>query len=141
MQKKVMKINEYPDGDSYWRIACDCGDPHHDVELFFEINDKDYPEIALNLTMEMGARERIQYSDWTWVNYLNNARQNIFWRFSTAFKVLFTGYIEMSGDVILDEDGINAMKMALDEGINHCNTCFYSKKPKIPGSTIDETIE
>ena len=41
------------------------------------------------------------------------------WRIATASKILFIGHYTMTGDVILDLDGIQAMQTALLEGTAH----------------------
>ena len=47
MQNKLMKIDSYDNGDSSWRIACDCVSPNHDVSLYFEA-DKECIRFSLS---------------------------------------------------------------------------------------------
>ena len=117
MQKKLMKIDEYDDGESFWRVACDCASPNHDVSLYFE-TDKKSRSLTLNLGMEVSSNDISFYHNvydkrWYWVEWLID---NIAWRIKTASKILFFGRIEVSGDVILNQDGIGAMQVALEEG-------------------------
>jgi hypothetical protein len=120
IQNKLMKINEYEDGDSYWRIACDCSSPEHDVNLWFnaDIDDKQCGMINLNLGMEIGARDCIGYS-WGKFEAITRFFRVAKWRIATATKILFVGHYTMTGDVILDLDGIRAMQTALLEGTAH----------------------
>ena len=108
MQNKLMKIKEYSDGSSSWRVACDCHDPNHDCQLWFERSVEDEPriqDISLMLSMEVGIYK----------NY--NLLENLWKRITIAAKVLFTGYHTATGEVILDEDGIKALQFALDQGL------------------------
>ena len=108
MQNKLMKIKEYPDGSSSWRVACDCHDPNHDCQLWFERSLEDEPriqDISLMLSMEVGIYK----------NY--NLLENLWKRITIAAKVLFTGYHTATGEVILDEDGIKALQFALEQGL------------------------
>ena len=108
MQNKLMKIKEYSDGSSSWRVACDCHDPNHDCQLWFERSLEDEPriqDISLMLSMEVGIYK----------NY--NLLENLWKRITIAAKVLFTGYHTATGEVILDEDGIKALQFALDQGL------------------------
>ena len=108
MQNKLMKIKEYSDGSSSWRVACDCHDPNHDCQLWFERSLEDEPriqDISLMLSMEVGIYK----------NY--NLLENLWRRISIAAKVLFTGYHTATGEVILDEDGIKALQFALKQGL------------------------
>ena len=108
MQNKLMKIKEYSDGSSSWRVACDCHDPNHDCQLWFERSVEDEPriqDISLMLSMEVGIYK----------NY--NLLENLWKRITIAAKVLFTGYHTATGEVILDEDGIKALQFALKQGL------------------------
>ena len=112
MQNKLMKIKEYSDGSSSWRVACDCHDPNHDCQLWFERSVEDEPriqDISLMLSMEVGIYK----------NY--NLLENLWKRITIAAKVLFTGYHTATGEVILDEDGIKALQFALEQGLSRAN--------------------
>lgn len=108
---KLMKIKEWNDGDSMWRVACDCMEPNHDAQLWFEPVDKDHTDISLMLSMEVGF-----YSRW---GFWETTKKRV----TAAFRILFTGHYTMSGDVILDEAGMKAMKTALDRGQKHAKDC------------------
>ena len=121
MQNKVMKIKDYEDGDSFWRVACDCSSPEHDVSLWFDASSTDieYGSINLNLSMEIGIYDNYSYWADKWWYPLNRAYRSVLWRIGVAAKVLFTGRYTMQGDVVLDLDGVKAMQFALEEGIKH----------------------
>jgi hypothetical protein len=108
MQNKLMKIKEYEDGSSSWRVACDCHDPNHDCQLWFEHTVEDEPlirQLSLMLSMEVGIYPRYNFFE------------NLWHRITIAAKVLFTGYHTATGEVILDEDGIKALQFALEQGL------------------------
>lgn len=111
MQEKLMKLNDYSDGSSHWRVACDCGDCDHDVSMFFEA-EKDFTDVSLNVEMRYGAFEK-------WGNFFKRWP----WRIKTAAKILFTGHYTFVADVILDDKGIKAMQTALDNGLAHIKKC------------------
>lgn len=121
MQNKVMKIKDYEDGDSFWRVACDCSSPEHDVSLWFDASSTDieYGSINLNLSMEIGIYDNYSYWADKWWYPLNRAYRSVLWRIGVAAKVLFTGRYTMQGDVVLDLDGVKAMQFALEEGLKH----------------------
>lgn len=115
-----MKVREYDDGDSLWRVACDCGSTDHDAQLWFEPVDKDHTDISLSLSIEVGFYNR--YYNW-WDNFKR--------RVYAASKILFTGYYTMTGDVILDEHGMKAMKLALENGQKHAKACRENWEKKL----------
>ncbi len=117
-QNKLMKINDYPDGDSHWRIACDCSDPAHDISLWFDANanDKEFGIINLNLSTELSWYHDISYHSGWW-DHISRPFKVLWWRIKMAAKFLFIGHHIMTGDVILDLEGIKAMQMALEEGL------------------------
>ena len=115
MIKKLMKVDEYSDGTTGWRIACDCHDPNHDCRLWFE-RDLDFNTVSLSLSMEMGFYPSYE-------NFIGSMWRRI----KHAAKVLFTGYATVQGDMILDEDGIKAMQAALKEGLAHAKANNRSK--------------
>jgi len=108
MTKKLMEVASYSDGASTWRVACDCQDPDHDVNLYFE-PEPDFDQVNLHLEMEIGFYGRYNM---TWL-------EDKWARIKHAAKVLFTGYATMRGDVVLDKDGIIAMRTALDKAMAH----------------------
>ena len=124
-QKKLMFEDAYDDGCSSWRIACGCGSPEHDAQLWFEADsdDKKAGTINLTLTMEVGIWDNVGHADWwKWWGPITRFFKIVTWRTKLAAKILFYGYSTHSGSVILDLDGIKAMQTALDEGIKHGKT-------------------
>ena len=121
MQNKVMRINDYSDGDSHWRVACDCSSAEHDVELWFDADSDDieYGTINLNLSMEVGAYDRVGYQFDKWWDPVRRFYEQIKWRFGVAATVIFKGRYTMMGNVVLDLEGIKGMQLALDEGVKH----------------------
>ena len=107
-QKKLMLVTEHGDGSSWWRIACDCGSKDHDCELLFE-KDSDG---LLSLTLY----KDVYNGDWQSTD--RGFFSKLWWRIKVATRVLFTGYIEMTGDIVLDHGGIEAMQTAIQEVID-----------------------
>lgn len=128
MEPKLMKVKDYSDGSSLWRVACECGSPNHDVHLWFE-PDPDTDYISLNLSMEVGFYNRGYHSDTVWGRILARIR-DYRRRAVHAARVLFTGYATLDGDVILDQEGIQAMKLALDKGLDHVKQIEQKSKSK-----------
>ena len=106
-----MKFDEHEDGSSYWRVACDCSEPHHDAQLYFEPIDEDFDDVSLCLSMEIGF-----YSRYGWWESFKR-------RVHAASAILFNGYYTMTGEVVLKKDGMIAMKTALDKGVEHAEQC------------------
>lgn len=103
MQKKVMLVDNYSDGSSYWRVACDCCDSDHDAVLWFEY-DKEIDMMSLRLSSEVGYYDN------------GNFLKNFVKRVKIAARILFLGHYRETGEVILNKDGIDGMVYALTEG-------------------------
>lgn len=112
----VMKIKEYNDGESFWRVACECSDSRHDAELWFEV-DKDYGDMSLNLGIEVGF----------YPNYSLNRWDAFTRRLKTAIQVLFTGHFTTQGNVLLDESNVKALQYALEKGTEHARVVREQK--------------
>lgn len=129
METGLMKIKEYSDGTSFWRVACDCHEPNHDVKLWFD-PDPDLEYLNLNLTMEVGFHSYgYGIDDSKWEAFTRRVR-SFNKRLRHAAKVLFTGYATVEGDVVLSEDGVKAMKTALDRGLEHFENVKKQRKKK-----------
>lgn len=113
----VMKIKEYNDGESYWRVACECSDPRHDAELWFEV-DKEYGDMSLNLTMEVGFYPNRSINHW----------EAFTRRLKTAIQVLFTGHFTTQGNLLLSEENVKALEFALAEGQKHAKVVANSSR-------------
>jgi len=111
MTKRLMEVNSYEDGDSMWRVSCNCGESDHDVSLWFEA-DRDIMSVTLNLSMQVGFYPKWDEGIGAWFDDKVE-------RVKLAAKVLFTGYATMQGEVILDKDGVRAMQEALKKGLAH----------------------
>lgn len=114
MLKKVMLIEEYSEGSTYWRIPCDCGDKEHDIELMFDVDDDGFA--SLNLSGHMGFYQSSWYSNEPWYERLWDWRRRMWRRVKASAAMLFKGHYQMDGDVILTKDGIAGLRYALDEG-------------------------
>lgn len=105
MQKKVMLEEDYEDGTTMWRVACDCHDPEHDLKLWFEVDDIGVG--SLMLETEIGWFPR--YHD-TWFKRVKR-------RVVAAGNILFKGHYTMRGEVVLQRDGILGLQHALKTGL------------------------
>ena len=114
LPKKVMLINEYKDGTSFWRIPCDCSDPDHDVHLWFEVDDDGIA--ALRITRELGFYAQEWYSNDPWYERIGHWKDRMWSRIKASMKILFKGYLTMDGEVCLTKDGIDGLQYALTEG-------------------------
>jgi hypothetical protein len=114
LPKKVMLIEEYKDGTSFWRVPCDCSDPDHDVHLWFEVDDDGVA--ALNITRELGFYSNDWHSDDNWHQRIARKVGRGWKRIKAATKILFKGYITMNGDVCLSKEGIDGLQYALKHG-------------------------
>jgi hypothetical protein len=101
LPKKVMLEEDYEDGTTMWRVPCDCHDPAHDARLWFEVDEHGFA--SLRITTEVGF-------------YRTSFWRNLRHRFVAAFKMLFTGYYTMDGEVCLTKEGIEGLQYALTEG-------------------------
>lgn len=126
MQKKLMKFEDHADGSSYWRVACDCSEPHHDAQLYFDTLDEDFEDLSLCLSMEIGFYSR--YGRW----------ENFKRRLHAAAAIMFNGYYTMTGEVVLNKDGMIAMKTALDKGVEHADQCRANWEAKRAARTADK---
>ena len=126
----VMKVKDYPNGDSYWRVACECSDPNHDAELWFEV-DKEYGDMSLNMSMEIGF-----YPNW------NLNRWDAFTRqLKTAIKVLFTGRFTTQGSLLLSEENVKALEFALTEGQKHARQVVANSSRNVRPSSTGPVVQ
>ena len=112
--KKVMLIEEYKDGTSFWRVPCDCSDPDHDAHLWFEVDEDGIA--ALRFTRQFGFFENSWYSQDPWYMRLADWRRRMWKRIKASMKILFKGYFTMDGELCLTKEGIDGLQYALTEG-------------------------
>lgn len=94
-----------------YRVGCDCLSTDHEATLSLEYNH-DLSCVTMTL-----------YKNVAFISYLYDEKKIIdklrmFWyRLKNAIKLLFTGYLEMEGDLIFDgPDHIDSLIQALKEG-------------------------
>lgn len=91
----------------WYKVGCDCGGDDCGTEIEFEI-DKDFSYINVNF-----------YKKVIWADHWGYDRFYERWwaRIKASFKILFTGYIDMEGNfMIQDIDHLDAFIEALEEG-------------------------
>ena len=136
-KKGVMVVNQYKDAITY-RVACACGSPEHDVFVSFELN-KDLPdmislEFFKNVYYFDCYRKDILWFDHflellfqkrkkkeSLLYFIDNAIvyffKNLWYRLKKATRLVFTGYLKMNEDFILQgEDHVNNFIEILEEG-------------------------
>lgn len=128
--EKLMKVKQWDDGDVLYRVACDCGDPNHDAHLWFEAIDKDHTDISMSLSIEVGFYPKGD----SWFESM--AR-----RMRAAAKIIFSGHYTMTGDVILDEAGMKAMRTGLDKGLAHAKAAKIRWDSKAKETTEKKNAE
>jgi len=104
--KKVMLVEDYKDGCTIWRVPCDCMEPDHDIQLWFEL-DEEKRYGTVNLQTQLGWYPR--YHD-TWFKRVKR-------RVGAAMAILFQGHYTLTADVLLQRDGVEGLKFALTEGL------------------------
>ena len=90
---RVMKTLDLPDqGCVFYRIACSCGDNKHDMDIEFEWDD--------------GIMEMFLYKTFYWKDYYACFPWycKIWKRISASLKLMFGGYVEMQGDILIMEE-------------------------------------
>lgn len=85
-----------------YKIACSCGDPTHECTIIFELEDG----IA-----EMHFYKRLNWSPW----YKDQWFHKIWERIKAASKILFTGWIEMEDELVVDYKYIPDIIKAFEE--------------------------
>ena len=134
-KKRVMVVNQYKDAITY-RVACACGSPEHDVYVSFEF-DKDLPDMMSlefykdvyyfdyyrkdvlwfdefkKIAKKSGKESIIYLLDNTIVCFF----KNLWYRLKKATRLVFTGYLKMNEDFILQsEEHVNNFIEILEEG-------------------------
>lgn len=106
---RAMKTNEFKDA-IYYRVACDCDDPEHDIQLVFEA-DEGIVTLTFYGTMQA----------WSWgYGCRPNFIKRLWWRFKAPLLFFFRGYTEVSRDmVILNEEHVESLVKVLKEGTDY----------------------
>ena len=132
-KKKISLMNEFEESIMY-RCECSCGDNEHTVTLDFEI-DKRFGSGSLNFYKDISFSHHYIYRDVLWFDkileqkniiaallyYLKNTiiyPIRVFWcRLKNASRLLFTGYLKMESDFLIDEgEHLDNFILALQEG-------------------------
>ena len=102
---RAMKTEEFKDA-VYYRVACSCGSDEHDVTLELE-KDSVFEDLTLTFY------KKIYYTS----HWKPNFFSRLWIRIKGVIKLLFTGYIELESDFILQgEEHIDSFIKALEEG-------------------------
>jgi hypothetical protein len=99
-----MKTAQY-DKAVYYRMACDCTSPNHDMTIELE-TDEDF--LSLHLYCDLEAD--IHWGD-------TNRFQRLWKRIKIAARVIFTGYMKVGEEFLFQEEKhIDSFINALEEG-------------------------
>jgi hypothetical protein len=106
ISKNVMKMQEW-DTEVWYRIGCDCTGEDCSAEINFEF-DKELGYIDINFY------KKVMWND----SWGQNPFYKRWWaRIKASLRILFTGYIEMEGNfMIQDIDHMESFIEALEEG-------------------------
>ncbi len=110
MSYRIMKLHEYKDC-VFYRAACMCGSEDCDLTLELEY-DKELNCIILHM-----------YKTMSWNEGWELGFFKRFWlRLKSAFRIIFKGYIEVDGDLIIENKRqILEFTSALNSGIKMIN--------------------
>ena len=110
ISKRICEMDDF--GNSIWyRLTCECGSDNHNCDL--ELSKDNEFDSLIYLTF---------YSN------LLNKEKKFFKRIKNAIKLIFIGYIEMSGEVIMKEDQIDDFIEALKEGKEKVKNYEFKKR-------------
>ena len=97
----IMKTSEYDDAVSF-RVACDCHDNNHDVDVWIEVEkDDEVHEITVTFYRELD-------TPW-WEKGFN--------RFQEAWNILVHGRSRFSGSIIMNPDTADTVCRAIQTSI------------------------
>ena len=99
---QIEEIAEYDDDSKVWRTSCKC---MGDDDLTFTVeSDEEYPEVYLEVYMDMSAHARV-WGEPSW----SRPFRSFWWRITNAFKLVFKGYVKVDGTFIFrGEEHIDA---------------------------------
>ena len=101
---RVMKIHEF-DKSVFYRVACDCTDPEHDMTIELEV-DEDILGLHIYSNLETSIY-------WGYNNWFTRQYKKI----KYCFRLIFLGYIEVEQEFLfMEEEHINDFIKALQEG-------------------------
>ena len=117
ISNRIMKLYEFRDCIVF-RAACSCNDPSDDLWISIELDEK-YKLLNLVFSANVG----IYYDDYniddSILEKLKKFLNNLYYRFKKSFKLLFTGYIKMETDFIMDnEENIRDFLSAINNSID-----------------------
>lgn len=90
---RVMKFHEFSDGSIVYRLACDCGEPDHD--LFIDV-EYEHGYVWANVSGNFTVADWWGFPRWPC---------RLWKRIKLVFKLLFTGWFEASHDMVLIDEG------------------------------------
>lgn len=94
---QIMQTGDYPDAKAF-RVACDCGDESHDIDVWVEVEKKhEYPEITVSF----------------YVHTVTPFYKDGFSRIKTAWDVLTKGHHKSEHVLIMRKEGAESFATAL----------------------------
>lgn len=135
-KKGVMLVNQYDDCITY-RIACSCGEPEHDIYMTVELDNSIPSMMTLEFYKDVYYFDHYR-KDVLWFdecikkfksgkkkesikyfidNTISHFFKNLWYRLKKATRLVFTGYLKMNEDFLLEgEEHINNFIEILEEG-------------------------
>lgn len=87
----VMKVDEHDDA-VWYRVKCDCGLKQHSADVYMEVESG---QLSVSIDAYI-------FNSCVCFNKIKNLWNNICWRIGSAMKILFTGWIEGEGSILID---------------------------------------
>jgi hypothetical protein len=110
----ISKLHQYEDRISY-TLSCHCGNQDCGATIDMEF-DKKYGNLGITFFKEFYFFYPTTYTDEI-LEKIKNWQKGIWWRISSAFKILFIGHIKISSDIVIDsEEHLDDLIKALQEG-------------------------
>jgi hypothetical protein len=115
----ISKMHKHENSISYV-LSCHCASPDCAAIIDMEF-DKEYGGIiSITFYKEFYFFYPTTYTDEI-LEKIKNWWKGIWWRISSAFKILFIGHIQISSDMTIDpEEHIDDFIKALQEGRDYC---------------------
>jgi len=121
ISKRIAELNRLDDLIIY-RAICSCSQEKHDLTIHLE-KDTEFDLLLLTFYVNLSIDE--YFSLWEKDNFKGKLKKfiHILWiRIKLSLKVLFTGYIEIEQEFIIDDkDQIDSLVKSLEEGKSYLN--------------------
>jgi len=119
-----VSINKIFPDSLFYTIQCDCGSDNCTTHMIVEAN-KDFKLVTVAFFKEI----RVGYVDNHCMFRVSNFIKSMMFRIEYAFKILFTGKIQMDGEFLIsDQKQIDDLVTALQESRQYCQRRIESER-------------